>query len=128
MTDYSQLPYLTPETEDERFAATSSRDSTVLWGGFLAGLFNWYLLAKTVLIYQSELMLSVRGSRCGTCWQYANHQIYVMVPFYLILGGMLCKAVSVAAPFWINWTKWPLRLATLGWLSVIGAVVIANWM
>lgn len=120
------LPHMTPE--EEPLTIVSPGGSAAFWGGFLAGVFNWYLFAKIIAIYLAELMLSVRGSRCGTCWAYANNQIYVVIPFYLILSVGLWKAVSIAAPFWINWTKWPMRLAVIGWLSVVGAVVIANWL
>lgn len=101
-------------------ALPTSPDATASWGGFLAGLFNWYILAKTILIYRSELRLSVTGSSfCGTCSALAENEVFVVAPMWIGLGLVLSLRVRSVAPAWAGFAKWPIRLAFLGWVSVV---------
>lgn len=98
-------------------------DVVAWWGGFLAAAFNWYVLAKTVSIYQSDLRLSVTGSSCGTCAAEGVHQVFVVAPLWIAVGVLLWLRVRAVAPRWASLAKWPIRFAVLGWISVILAAI-----
>ncbi len=113
-------------SEVKPVALATSPDATAMWGGFLAGLFNWYVLAKTIMIYRSELWLSVAGSWCGTCAAYGDEQVYLVVPMWIGIGFVLWLRVRTVAPPWASFAKWPIRFAFLGWVSVVLAAIGAT--
>lgn len=121
----SHLPGMNPEVEP--LLPADPRWSPAGWRGFLAGLFNWYILAKTILIYRSELWLSVTGSSfCGTCAAYADDQVYFVAAMWIGVGIVLWMRVRTVAPSWAGFAKWPIRLAFLGWVSVVLAAIGAT--
>jgi hypothetical protein len=118
-----------PPLQEFRFtpvADTSIASAPFGWSGFLAGLFNCYILAKTVWIYQSELRLLITGSVCGSCEMYAYHQVYFAVPFWVGVGCLLWLRVRHVTPRWSTFAALPVRLAFLGWVSVVLSVIGAN--
>lgn len=109
-------------------ARATTSDATAMWGGFFAGLFNWYILAKTIMIYRSELWLSVAGSSCGTCAAYGDQQVYLVAPMWIGVGFILWLRVRTVAPPWVSFAKWPIRFALLGWISVVLAAFGATFL
>ena len=113
-------------SESNPVALATTPDATAMWGGFFAGLFNWYVLAKTIMIYRSDLWLAVTGSMCGTCAAYGDEQVFFVAPVLIGVGFVLWLRVRTVAPSWASFAKWPIRLAFLGWVSVVLAAIGAT--
>lgn len=121
----SLLPQTSSESQPTALAHTP--DATAMWGGLFAGLFNWYILAKTIMIYRSESWLSVRVySFCGTHTPYTEDQIWFVAPLWIGIGVILWLRVRSVAPTWTGFAKWPIRFAILGWVSVVLAGIGAT--
>lgn len=116
-----------PQTNFEINSVSPASTSAVSasWGGFFAGLFNWYILARTVFIFRSELRPSVQSpwSRCGFREPFTEDQIYFVTPMWIIAGFVLWLRVRTVAPAWSGFAKWPIRLTFLGWISVVIASI-----
>lgn len=121
----SSLPRTSSDSQPVARATTP--DATAMWGGFFASLFNWYVLAKTIKIYQSESWLSVRvDSFCGTRTPFTQDQIWFVAPLWIGIGLILWMRVRSVAPTWNSFAKWPIRFAFLGWVSVVLAGIGAT--
>lgn len=114
-------------SDSQPVARATTPDATAMWGGFFAGLFNWYVLAKTIMIYRAESWLSVRVySRCGWRCPYTEDQIWFVAPLWIGIGLILWIRVRSVAPTWAGFAKWPIRFAFLGWVSVVLAGIGAT--
>jgi|GEM_PF-865000 len=101
--------------------------STAMRGGFLAGLFNWYRLAKTILIYRSDSWLSVSAHSRRVCRPpYTEDPIWFVAPLRIGIGLVLCLRVRSVVTNWAGFAKWPIRFAFLSWVSVVFAGIGAT--
>ncbi|TXT21997.1 MAG: hypothetical protein FD138_3847 [Planctomycetota bacterium] len=100
-------------------------DAVASWGGFFAGLFNWYILARGIFIVRFGLRSSVQSSwsLCGWRAPFTEDQIYFVTPMWIVVGFVLWLRVRKVAPAWSGFAKLPIRFAFLGWVSVVLASI-----